>query len=71
MATSEFAHYATLHQLKQWAGVPNVIIFLCSDCLRHHESSKSSTNHSTMSLEDYKELPTVLYIAVHVVLGAL
>jgi hypothetical protein len=34
--------------------------FLCSDCLKHHKSSKSSTNHSTMSLEDYRELPTVV-----------
>ena len=34
--------------------------FLCSDCLKHHQSSKSSTHHSTISLEDYKELPTVV-----------
>jgi hypothetical protein len=34
--------------------------FLCSDCLKHHKSSKLFKNHSTMSLEEYKELPTVV-----------
>jgi predicted transcriptional regulator len=34
--------------------------FLCSDCLKHHQSSKASKVHSTMSLEDYKKLPTVV-----------
>ena len=34
--------------------------FLCSDCLKHHKSSKLFNAHSTMSLEDYKELPTVV-----------
>ena len=34
--------------------------FLCSDCLKHHTSSKLFKAHSTMSLEDYKELPTVV-----------
>lgn len=35
-------------------------IVLCSDCLKHNKSSKLSRNHLTMSLEDYKELPTVV-----------
>ena len=34
--------------------------FLCSDCLKQHKSTKLFKNHSTMSLEDYKELPTVV-----------
>ena len=33
--------------------------FLCSDCLKQHKSSKLFKAHTTMSLEDYKELPTV------------
>ena len=39
--------------------------FLCSDCLKHHQSSKLSRNHLTMSLEDYKELPTVVQAMKH------
>jgi hypothetical protein len=35
-------------------------VFLCSDCLKQHKSSKVFKNHSAMSLEDYKELPTVV-----------
>jgi hypothetical protein len=34
--------------------------FLCSDCLKHHKSSRLFKNHSTMSLEDYSELPAVV-----------
>ena len=34
--------------------------FLCSDCLKHHNFSKLFKNHSTMSLEDYNELPAVV-----------
>jgi hypothetical protein len=34
--------------------------FLCSDCLKQHKSSKLFKNHSTISLEDYNELPTVV-----------
>ena len=34
--------------------------FLCSDCLKHHKSSKASKTHSIMSLEDNTELPTVV-----------
>ena len=34
--------------------------FLCSECMKHHKSSKLSRNHSTMSLENYKELPSVV-----------
>jgi hypothetical protein len=33
--------------------------FLCSDCLKQHKSSKLFKAHTTMSLEDYKKLPTV------------
>ena len=39
--------------------------FLCSDCLKYHRSSKLFKNHSTMSLEDYKELPTVVQAMKH------
>ena len=39
--------------------------FLCCDCLKHHKSSKTSKNHSPMSLEDYKELPTVVQAMKH------
>ena len=34
--------------------------FLCSDCLKHHKSTKLSRNHLTISLEDYNELPPVV-----------
>ena len=34
--------------------------FLCSDCLKQHKSSKLYKTHTTISLEDYKELPTVV-----------
>ena len=34
--------------------------FLCFDCLKHHNFSKLFKNHSTMSLEDYNELPAVV-----------
>jgi hypothetical protein len=34
--------------------------FLCSGCLKQHKSSKLFKNHSTISLEDYNELPTVV-----------
>ena len=50
----------TRRELKQWFGVPNVMIFLCSDCLKHLTSSKLFKNHSTMSKEDYTELPTIV-----------
>jgi archaellum component FlaC len=60
-----FAHFVTLHQLEQWIGVPNVMICLCSDCLKYHTSSKNFKNHSTMSLEDYKELPTAVQAMKH------
>jgi hypothetical protein len=33
---------------------------LCSDCLRQHKSSKLFKTHTTISLEDYKELTTVV-----------
>jgi hypothetical protein len=34
--------------------------FLCFDCLKHHNFSQLFKNHSTMSLEDYNELPAVV-----------
>ena len=34
--------------------------FLCSDCQKQHKSSKLFKLHSAMSLEDYRELPTVV-----------
>jgi tripartite motif-containing protein 2/3/tripartite motif-containing protein 71 len=34
--------------------------FLCSDCLRQNKSSKLFKTHTTISLEDYKELATVV-----------
>jgi hypothetical protein len=48
-----FALSVTLHQLKQWFGVPNVMIF----CV---PSVYNTTNHSTISLEDYIKLQTVV-----------
>ena len=33
---------------------------LCSDCLRQHKSSKLFKTHTTISLEDYNELTTVV-----------
>ena len=34
--------------------------FLCSDCLRQHKASKLFKTHTTMSLEDYNELPAAV-----------
>jgi hypothetical protein len=51
--------------IKAMGWCPECDDFLCSDCLRHHKSSKTSKHHSTMSLEDYKELPTVVQAMKH------
>ena len=34
--------------------------FDCDDCLKQHKSSKLFKTHTTISLEDYKELSTVV-----------
>jgi hypothetical protein len=65
MATSnqsveQFCSFCDLSSIKAMGWCPECNDFLCSDCLKHHKSYKTSKNHSTMSLEDYKELPTVV-----------
>ena len=70
MATSNqsderFCTFCDPSPIKAMGWCPECNDFLCSDCLRHHKSSKISKNHSTMSLEDYKELPTVVQAMKH------
>ena len=65
MATSnqsdeQFCSFCDPSPIKAMGWCPECNDFLCSDCLKHHKSYKTSKNHSTMSLEDYKELPTVV-----------
>ena len=65
MATSNqsdemFCTFCNPSTIKAIVWCPDCDDFLCSDCLQHHKSSKLSRSHSTMSLEDYKELPTVV-----------
>ena len=65
MATSnqsdeKFCSFCDPSQVKAMVWCPECDDFLCSDCLKHHKSSKLSRHHLTMSLEDYNELPAVV-----------
>ena len=65
MATSnqsdeKFCSFCDPSPVKAMVGCPECDDFLCSDCLRHHKSSKLSRHHLTMSLEDYNELPAIV-----------
>ena len=65
MATSnqsveQFCSICDPSPIKAMGWCPECDDFLCSDCLKHHKSYKTSKNHSAMLLEDYKELPTVV-----------
>ena len=65
MATSNqsderFCSFCDPSPVKAMVWCPECADFLCSDCLRHHKSSKLSRHHLTMSLEDYNELPAIV-----------
>jgi hypothetical protein len=65
MATSnqsdeKFCSFCDPSPVKAMVYCPECDDFLCSDCLKHHKSSKLSRHHLTMSLEDYNELPVVV-----------
>ena len=65
MATSnqsdkKFCSFCDPSPVKAMVWCPECDDFLCSDCLKHHKSSKLSLHHLTMSLEDYYELPAVV-----------
>ena len=65
MATSnqsaeKFCSFCDPSPVKAMVWCPECDDFLCSDCLRHHKSSKLSRHHLTMSLEDYNELPAIV-----------
>jgi hypothetical protein len=65
MATSnqsdeKFCSFCDPSPVKAMVWCPECDDFLCSDCLKHHKSSKLSRHHLTMSLEDYNELPAVV-----------
>ena len=36
--------------------------FLCSDCTRHHDRSKASKEHRSLSIQDYQNLPTFVLV---------
>ena len=56
----KFCSFCDPSPIKAMGWCPECDDFLCSDCLKHHKSSKTSKNHSTVTLENYKELPTVV-----------
>ena len=65
MATSnqsdeQFCSFCDPSPIKAMGWCAECNVFLCSNCLKQHKSSKLFKNHSAMSLEDYKELPTVV-----------
>ena len=65
MATSKqsdekFCSFCDPSPVKAMVWCPECDDFLCSDCLKHHKSSKVSRHHQTMSLEGYNELPAVV-----------
>ena len=65
MATSnqsdeKFCSFCDPSPVKAMVWCPECDDFWCSDCLKHHKSSKLSRHHLTMSLEDYYDLPAVV-----------
>jgi hypothetical protein len=70
MATSnqpdeKYCSFCEPSPIKAMGWCPQCDECLCSDCLKHHKSSKVSTTHSTMSLKNYKESPTVVKAMKH------
>ena len=59
-SVEQFCSICDPSPIKAMGWCPECDDFLCSDCLKHHKSYKTSKNHSAMLLEDYKELPTVV-----------
>ena len=60
-----FCSFCDPSPIKAIVWCPECDDVFCSECLKHHKSSKLSINHLTISLEDYKELPTVVQTFKH------
>jgi hypothetical protein len=53
----KFCSFCDPSPIKAIVWCPECDDIFCSECLKHHKSSKLSRNHLTISLEDYKEFP--------------
>ena len=60
-----FCSFCDPSPIKAIVWCPECDDVFCSECLKHHKSSKLSRNHLTISLEDYNELPTVVQTLKH------